>query len=253
MTALVRSLRGDAVEPFGAYLFAPHDPGAQLARHVERSVFLEAFGNTPELLAQEYGPYEHSSLFLCVIDHLRGVPAGMMRVLTPSPAGFKSLNDLQSEWGEPVEQIFERTGIDVDQERTLDIATLAIAPEYRGRAATQGVVSMALYQTLTLAAGHCGADWFVAILDMPVFRLLRWKLRMIFSGYQGVTPRPYLGSQASVPAWCDVRAAASHLAETDPTLYEVLVLGEGLEPVLRSADLSAAALPLAAAGALAGA
>ena len=253
MTGLVRSLRGDAVEPFGAYLFASHDPGAQLARHLERSVFLEAFGNTSEMLAQEYGPYEHSSLFLCVLDHLRGVPAGMMRVLTPSTAGFKSLNDLHSVWGEPVERVFERTGIDVDQAHTLDIATLAIAPEYRGRASTHGIVSMALYQTLTLTAGHCGSDWFVAILDLPVFRLLRWKLRMIFSGYQGVTPKSYLGSQASVPAWCDVRAAARHLAETDPTLHEVLVLGEGLEAALRSVDLSATALPRAASGVLAGA
>ena len=112
---------------------------------------------------------------------------------------------------------------------------------------------MGLYQTLTLAAAHLGIDWFVAILDLPVFRLLRWKLRMIFSGYQGVAPKSYLGSQASVPAWCDVRAAARHLAETDVTLHEVLVLGEGLEAALRSVDLSATTLPQHTAGLLAGA
>jgi hypothetical protein len=97
---------------------------------------------------------------------------------------------------------------------------------------------MGLYQTLTLAAQACGIELFVAILDMPVFRMLRWKLRMIFAGYRGVDPRPYLGSLASVPAWCDVLSADRHLAAVDPELHRILTEGTGLEPVLRRADLS---------------
>ena len=42
--------------PLGVYMFRSTDPGAELARHVERVVFMETFGNTPDLLAQEYGP-----------------------------------------------------------------------------------------------------------------------------------------------------------------------------------------------------
>ncbi len=99
---------------------------------------------------------------------------------------------------------------------------------------------MGLYQTLTLAAFHCGIDWFIAILDMPVFRILRWRLRMIFAGYEGIGPRPYLGSAASLPAWCDVTEAERRLAEEDEDLHAVLVKGEGLEAALRRVDLSAA-------------
>ena len=229
----------NAREPFGAYLFATGEPGADLARHVEQSVFLETFGNTPDLLTREYRRYERTSFFICVVDHLRHVPAGMMRVLTPSPAGFKSLDDIEPVWGCTAGHLIERTGLDFDASSTWDIATLAVAEEYR-RGASAGFVTMGLYQTLTLAAFHCGIDWFIAILDMPVFRILRWRLRMIFAGYEGIGPRPYLGSAASLPAWCDVAAAERRLAEEDEDLHSVLVRGVGLEAALRRVDLSAA-------------
>ena len=229
----------EAKEPFGAYLFAAGEPGAELGRHLERAVFLEAFGNTPALLDAEYGRYEASSIFICVVDHRRGVPAGVMRVLTPSPAGFKSLDDIETVWGRPAATLIERTRLALDVTRTWDIATLAVADGYRG-AAAQGIICMGLYQTLTLAALHCGIDWFIAILDMPVFRMLRWKLRMIFAGYADIGPLPYLGSAASLPAWCDVIEAERRLAEQDPDLHEILVLGRGLEPALRRFDIACA-------------
>jgi hypothetical protein len=229
----------DPHEPFGAYVFAGDEPGADLGRYVERSVFLEAFGNTPDLLENEYGRYERSSFFICVVDHLRGVPAGAMRVLTPSPAGFKSLHDIEPVWGRPARSLIEGTGLDLDVARTWDIATLAVTEDYRS-GATGGLVTMGLYQTLTLAAFHCGIDWFIAILDMPVFRILRWRLRMIFAGYEGIGPEPYLGSKASLPAWCDVALAERRLAEEDEDLHSVLVRGVGLEAALRRVDLRAA-------------
>lgn len=228
-----------ATEPFGAYLFAHDEPGAELGRHLEREVFLEAFGNTADQLADEYGPYERSSLFVCVVDHLRSRPAGAMRVLLSSAAGFKSLNDIQRVWGEPAAALAERSGLVINPDTTWDIATLAVAPEYRG-AAGRGLVTMGLYQTLTLAAHACGTEWFVAILDLPVFRMLRWKLHLIFAGYKGVEPMPYLGSVASIPAWCHVPAAAQHLAVVDPDLYSIVCEGIGLEAGVRRVDLGPA-------------
>ncbi len=236
---LARSTSADADEPFGAYLFTGDDPRADLARHLEQAVFMESFANSRELLAREYERYEGASFFICVVDHLLHRPAGAMRVVTPSIAGLKSLADIEPVWGCPWSTLVERTGLALDASFTWDIATLAVAPEYRG-GATGGLVTMGLYQTLTLAAFHCGIDWFVAILDMPVFRILRWRLRMIFAGYEGIGPRPYLGSVASLPAWCDVALAARRLEEEDEDLHAVLVRGVGLEPGLRRADLAAA-------------
>ncbi|MGO8685434.1 MAG: hypothetical protein ACLQUT_12775 [Thermoleophilia bacterium] len=221
-----------ANEPFGAYLFTSEQAGARLARALEQRVFLESFGNTAALLAAEYGDYEAHSVFLCLIDQHRKLPVGMMRILLPSTAGFKSLNDIEPVWGEPAATLIARTGLAFDPLATWDIATLAVAADYRGKA-TAGLVSMGLYQTLSLAAKRCSIDWFVAILDLPVFRLLRWQLHLIFAGYSGAAPRPYLGSVASMPAWCEVAEADKRLAATDPDLHAILVAGTGLEAALR--------------------
>src|SRR5438128_969954 len=89
--------------PFGLYLVPSHQPEAELARSIERDVFFEYFGNTPELLAEEYGRYEQASLFLTVMDHVRVRPAGMIRVIQPSPAGLKTLHDLERVWEQPLD------------------------------------------------------------------------------------------------------------------------------------------------------
>jgi hypothetical protein len=225
-----------AAETFGAYLFGTDEPGAELGRHLERVVFLEAFGNTMDDLAREYGHYEASSLFIVVVDHARQLPAGVIRVVKPSPVGLKSLNDLEAIWGENAEAAMRRTGLEFGPEKIWDVATLAAPPEYRARA-VGGLVTMGLYQTLTLAARASGIDLLVALLDMPVFRMLRWKMHMIFAGYRGLGPLPYLGSPASIPAWCDLLYADKHLAAVDPGLHGILYKGIGLEPALRLADL----------------
>ena len=232
-----RAAQAGAQEPFGAYVFRADEPAADLGRHLEQAVFLESFGNTADMLLGEYERYEADSMFICVLDHRRGVPAGVMRVICPSAAGFKSLNDIEPVWGEAPDVLLERTGLALDPRRTWDIATIAVNEAYRG-GALRGLVCMGLYQTLTLAAFHCGIDWFIAILDMPVFRMIRWKLRMIFAGYEGVAPLPYLGSAASLPAWCNVAAAERRLAEQDQDLHAILVLGEGLEVAMRRVDLA---------------
>jgi hypothetical protein len=224
-------------QPFGAYLFLSGDPAAELGRHIERRVFLETFGNTREQLAQEYNPYEAGSIFVCVVDHLRRLPAGVMRVLVPSPAGFKSLNDLEPVWGEPAESMIRRTGLALDRNRTWDLATLAVASEYRGKA-TAGLVSMGLYQATIMAARSCGIEWMVAILDMPVFRIAH-KLSMPFFGFKGVAPLPYLGSAASMPVWFHrTPAEGKRLAASNPEMYAIFVEGTGLESALRPLDLS---------------
>jgi len=226
--------------PLGVYLFRSTDPAAELARHVERVVFLETFGNTPELLTKEYAPYDDASVFLCVVDHLRRVPAGTMRIVLPSPAGFKTLDDAPSVWGEPVAAMAARTEIDIDLTRTWDIATLAVAPEYRGKA-TMGLVSMGLYQALAMATTRCGIAWLLAILDVPVFRMIRWRLRMPMAGFQGVTARPYLGSPASMPVWCNVGDTERRLAVSDPDLHALYFKGVGMEPALQPLDLAVTA------------
>lgn len=216
-----------AKEPFGVYAWADPDPATELARHVERVVFDESFGNSPEQLVAEYESYDAASLFLCVIDHARRLPAGMARLILPSVAGLKSLNDMEREWGEDVDDVFLRTGLQVQHDRMWDCATLATMSEYRYDA-TRGDIGMALYQTLATATVRCGFRWLVAIMDVPVFRVLQWRLLRPFEPYEGVPALPYLGSSASIPVWSDVPALQARLAASNPVKCALVFGGHGV-------------------------
>jgi hypothetical protein len=209
-----------------------HEPESELARGVERAVFDEFFGNSPELLAAEYGPYEAATFFLCVLDHRRRLPAGMGRVVRPSPAGLKSLTDIESVWGDRLDDVLARTNLTFEADRVWDIATLAVDAEYRGRA-TDGLVSLAIYQGIAQGALRCDVRWLVTILDVVVLDLIQQATSEPFRHFVGVEPLRYLDSPASRPVYCDLDAYFSRLQGVDLSMYEILVDGHGLEPAVR--------------------
>jgi hypothetical protein len=225
---VARHGRGDRV--FGTYFFRNDEPEADLARQVEQVVFMEAFGNTPELLAAEYGPYERSSLFVCVIDHRRSLPVGSMRVLLPS-GPHKSLDDIEGPWNASLDEVLVRTGIDIDRAATWDLATLAVDPSYR-----DGTVRSALFQGVNTASLLTGAKWYVAILDIVVLRMIQSCTSRIFSRYAGVDPMRYLDSVSSLPVYSDLEAYLDRLRREDPHSYELMWCGKGLEPVVSLPD-----------------
>jgi hypothetical protein len=231
----VVSAAGRPAQPFGVYVFAAHAPESELARHVERAVFNEFFNNSPELLAAEYGPYEASTLFLCVLDHRRRLPAGVIRLVLPSPAGLKSLADVESVWGHRLDDVLGRTNLTLEADRVWDVATLAVDSEYRGRA-TNGLVSLALYQGLAQAALRCNVGWVVTILDLVVLNLLQQATSQPFQRFAGLEPLPYLDSPASLPVYSDVDAYFSRLETADPSMYEILAEGRGLDAAVRPPD-----------------
>jgi hypothetical protein len=227
---------GQPSQPFGVYAFAAHEPESELGRHVERKVFYEYFGNTPDLLAAEYGPYEDSTLFLCALDHRRRQPAGAIRLVLPSPAGLKSLGDVDAVWGQRVDDVLQRTNLQLDGDRVWDVATLAVDSEYRGRS-TDGLVSLALYQGVAQLALRCNVRWVVTILDLVVLNLLQDAMAHPFQSFSGVEPNRYLDSPASLPVYCDLDAYFPRLQTADPSMYEILFDGRGLEPAVRPMDL----------------
>ncbi len=164
---------------------------------------------------------------MCVIDHRRRLPVGMARAILPSDAGLKSFNDLEREWGEDVDDVLARTGLPMRRELMWDCATLATMSEYR-RGETHGVISMALYQTLATATLRCGFRWWVAMIDVPVLRVLQWRLGRPFVPYAGVRAMPYLGSTATMPVWSDLPAWSARLAIENPVKHEIVFGGHGL-------------------------
>jgi len=238
--ALIKlSIDTSVPEPFGAYVFATDDPGADIARGLERAVFLDAFGNTPAMLHEEYDRYEPASFFVCVVDHRRGVCAAMMRVIVPigHGPGLKSLQDVGPTWGQPAEELLAVSGVLLDPSATWDLATLAVAAEYRTGAAL-GLMHIGLYQAVARLARHFDVTWLVAILDYPVYRLIRLQLRRIFIAYGD--ERFYLGSARSVPAYCPIKQAEHEARAADSSLHELIYVGSAMKDALRQVELEPA-------------
>ena len=227
---------GEPSQPFGVYVFAADAPESELARHVEREVFYEYFNNTPELLEAEYGPYEGSTVFVCALDHRRGLPAGAIRLVLPSPAGLKSLGDVEPVWGHRIDDVMERTNLRLEADSAWDIATLAVDSEYRGKA-TDGLVSLGLYQGVAQLALQCQVKWVVTVLDLVVLNLIQEATSQVFERFAGLEPLPYLDSPASLPVYSDLDAYFARLETADPSMYEILFDGRGLEAAVRPLDL----------------
>jgi hypothetical protein len=221
--------------PFGVYVFDAEEHGSALGRYVEEQVFGEAFGNSAELLEHEYGAYEAATTFMVAIDHRRMLPAGAVRLITPSAAGFKTLDDITAVWQRPLEEVLLHTAVTLPPERVWDIATLAVAPEYRGKA-TSGLISLALYRALCRGVDACGIDWCITILDSAVLRLLQMTIGRPFTSFQGVAAMPYLGSASSQPVWSDVRAWRQRLEEEDGAMYGLLFEESELDAAVSGPD-----------------
>jgi hypothetical protein len=227
-----------APQPFGLYASGTEGVVAALARRVEQAIFMEAFGNTPTVLRAEYGRYEDACVFFCVIDHRRRMPVGMARCILPSPAGLKSLDDIGRDWGEDVGVMLARTGLDFDRKDAWDCATIATLPEYR-RGALEGVVTMSLYQAVASTPYRYGYRWWLSILDLPVYRLIQWKLVHPFSKYAGVEARSYLGSKLSLPVWADIDEWSARVRRADVEQFERIFGGGGIEPAVKPLDWDA--------------
>lgn len=153
----------------------------ELGSRLEAAVFLERFGNTPELIAAEYGPYTKGSLFITLMDGIE--PAAASRIITERcPAGLKTLHDAAEA---PWQLHYQRTG------RIWDCATIAVAPSHRGTG-----VSMLLMAHILRYSVEQQVVALVALLDRVVFDLLASTRGPIHA----IGPdAPYLGSPATLP------------------------------------------------------
>ena len=140
-----------------------------------------------------------------MMDHRRRLPAGVIRLVLPSPAGLKSLGDVEPVWGHRIDDVIERTNLRLEAGSAWDIATLAVDSEYRGRAA-DGLVSLGLYQGVAQLALQCHVKWVVTVLDLVVLNLLQGVMADPFERFAGLEPLPYLDSPASLPVYCDLDA-----------------------------------------------
>lgn len=196
------------------------------ARDCEAEVFLRWFGNTRAELADEYGPYEDSTVFLAVADDA-GEVLGAVRLLLPGgTAGLKTLHDMgQAPWG--VDGVRSATAAGLDLTSTWEVATIGV----RGQDRAGGLrLSMALYHGLIGICLANGMSAYVAVLDERVRRLLH-SVGLTTRALPGTRAAPYLGSPASTPVYTRCAPTLDAQRRDHPDAHRLVTLGVGLDQV----------------------
>jgi GNAT superfamily N-acetyltransferase len=216
-------------------LLVAHTPEErEAARRVEARVFLQAFGNTPELMAQEYGAYEARSRFVAVIDDESGDALGTARLITAGASPVKTVVDVAGEpWHLPVADSLATVGL--APPTVWDVASLAVDPRYRAGSAG-AEVSLALCHGIWRYARNCGVPGLVTILDDRVRRLVR-AMGLPWYPMAGATSQPYLGSPASTPCAFVMRTAEEEVYGARPDLAPSLDHGVFRSIAVDPADL----------------
>jgi hypothetical protein len=217
-------------------LLVAHTPAERdAARRVEAQVFLQAFGNTPEVMEQEYGPYEERSRFVTVIDEVGGSALGTARLILPDDAGtVKTLTDVAGEpWHLDVAVALRAAGL--SGRPVWDVASLAVDRRYRS-GASGAEVSLALCHGIWQYSRNCGVHGLVTILDDRVLRLVQ-VMGLPWNPMAGATSRYYLGSPASTPCDFRVGSAADSVRARRPDLLPALFDGTFRSIALDPADL----------------
>jgi hypothetical protein len=195
------------------------------AEDCEEAVFLQAFGNTKSQLNSEYETYNEQSIFLAVAD-AEGYVYGACRLITPGPAGLKTLNDVAREpWGVDGGRSARAAG--VDPADAWDIATLGVREELRG---TRVMVSMALYHGILVASRVNDVTWATAIMDEHARRVLTMA-GYVMPALPGTAPAPYLGSPSSTPMYGHFANVMDAQRRLNPDAYRLMTMGIGLDGI----------------------
>jgi len=193
------------------------------AREVEARVFLSAFGNTPDTMEQEYGPYDDRSRFVAVIDDSDGSAVGAARIIFPDDTGeLKTMTDVAGEpWHLSVPESLRASGLSGGP--VWDAATLAVDPRYR-RSAAGAEVTLALIHGLFRYTELSGVPGAVTILDDHVLGLVQ-DMGVPWTPMAGATSQSYLGSPASTPCVLIIGSYAESVRTRRPELVPALVDG----------------------------
>ena len=118
-------------------------------------------------LDEEYGPYDDQSVFVAVSDE-SGHVVGASRLITPGPAGLKTLNDVgRQPWG--IDGLRSASAAQIDISRTWDIATLGVRRGYRGGTL---MVGLAMYHGIMKSTRINEVATATAIMDEHAHRVL---------------------------------------------------------------------------------
>jgi hypothetical protein len=218
-------------------LLVAHTPAERdAARAVEAGVFLQAFGNTPEVMAREYGPYEERSRFVTVIDEATGGALGAARLIaTDGLAPVKTLVDVAGPpWQLDVDASLRTAGL--AEGPVWDVGSLAVERRFRS-GASGGEVIVALCHGVHRYSMISGVRGLVTVLDDRILRVVR-SMGMPWLPMPGASSQHYLGSPASTPCAMVMADVAGSIQAKRPDLGPAVVDGVLPSIACDPADLS---------------
>lgn len=211
-------------EPLALH-FDPDGDLLEAARSCEADVFLRWFGNTREQLDDEYAAYDHASVFIALARADDDV-IGACRLIVPSPAGLKTLNDVAREpWCLDGERSARAAG--VDPGNTWDVATLGVRAGLGGAGM---LAAAALYHGLIVASRVNKVQSIVIMIDEQV-RTLLTSIAMFTHALPGASSAPYLGSPATTPVYGNCAQMLDTQRRENPDAHRLIAQGVGLDGV----------------------
>jgi hypothetical protein len=192
---------------------------------LEASIFDRTYGVSLADHVAEFAPYASASHFVTVHDRQDEV-VGVMRLITPGPAGLKTLVEAG---GEPwrIDGLRAARAAGVDPDHTWDVATLGVA---RGVGRYRPVITAALYHALAVSAPRNGVTSLLMTVDERVRSILQLS-GLYTTALPGAKPGPFCGSPASTPVYGHCAQMFGQWRRTNPDAYRLIGLGIGLDDI----------------------
>ncbi len=188
----------------------------------EAAVFGRWYGNSPDLLQAEYGPYDGQTHWLVVLDE-GGEAVASARLIRPGQRRLKTLTDLGGRpWRADVAESLATARIDEDS--CWDIATLGVR---RGLRAQGIYASAALYHGLMRSTRVNEVRSVVSVLDDRVRDLLD-TVSLGLDPLPGAWAAPYLGSTSSTPVYGHCAPMVDRQRRVNREAHRLILVGEGL-------------------------
>jgi len=209
--------------PVFAMRFNPTGDQLAAALDCEASVFLKTYGNTAAQLAEAYGPFAATSVFIGIYEP-GGDAVGAVRLIRPSEAGLKTLYDVaRPPWSLDVPRMARAVRLDLD--RTWDFTTLGAR---RGLRRWSTLIGAGLFHGLVQAARANDIGSAVMMIDERVRGLLALA-GMTGQTMPGAYTTDYMGSMRCTPVYEHCQQAFDRQRLVNPDGYRLFMQGIGLD------------------------
>lgn len=207
-------------------VFDPHGAEREAAVDCEADVFEARFGDSRQDLVDAFGAYEDSTVWLALLDDATGTAVASSRLITPGPAGFRTLDYLADEpWSLDPATTVDAAGLDLST--TWDLASLSVRPRH---GAHGQVWTAAICHGLYRTAEANGVTATIAVFDEGARARLA-SVGICFRTLPGASTEKFCGSPASTPVYVPMVAIREEQRRRSPEAFKLIYQAQGLSEV----------------------